>query len=178
MNDMKTLFQELVSTEQKRLMRALEEKGGVDGLRNNDNLRALVEEETSLGKPSSQPKVKRSDVDLDADNLRNDIFEPPNAAIDSNWRQFTRKFEAQKNQIITELTHVVQHENDRVIREVHGNAHERIRDQVGFQLLACRLAVPIIAHYSFVVNSRDLGRNGGYDAITPAVECTKLISYM
>jgi hypothetical protein len=39
---------------------------------------------------------------------------------------------ANKNQIVHELTLVVQRESDRVIRELKGSAHERIRDRVRF----------------------------------------------
>jgi len=59
-------------------------------------------------------------------------LEDPNAAAEKNWALFSRKFEAQKNQIIDELTLVVQRESDRVIQELKGKAHEHIRDRVGF----------------------------------------------
>jgi hypothetical protein len=81
-------------------------------------------------------QAKPGDVDLEADTLREDILEEPNAAAERNWVVFSRKFEAQKNQIIDELTIVVQRESDRVIQELKGKAHERIRDRVGFFLLA------------------------------------------
>jgi hypothetical protein len=48
---------------------------------------------------------------------------------------FSRKCEAQKNQIVDELTLVVQRESDRVVREQKGKAQERIRDTVGFSRL-------------------------------------------
>ena len=73
-----------------------------------------------------QPK----DANFSSDELRSDIFEDPNTAAEKNWVVFSRKFEAQKNQIIDELSIVVQRESDRVIRELKGSAHERIRDRV------------------------------------------------
>jgi hypothetical protein len=145
MDAMKSLFQELVSPGQKRLLEALADKGGVEGLRNNnDNLRALLEVEKSVSKSPSQPNIegprirqaKRSDANLEVDNERNDILEDPSVVIENNWTVFSRKFEAQKNQIIDELTLVVRRESDRVIREVRGSAYERIRDRVGFLIVA------------------------------------------
>jgi hypothetical protein len=141
MNAMKALFQELVSPEQKRLSELVAEKGGLRALRNND-YEALIELEKSVSETSGQPNVerhrtrpsqaKRSDAKLEFDKprLKNDIFEDPNVAEENNWTVFSRKFEAQKNQVIHELTLVVQRESDRVIRELKGSSHERIRDRV------------------------------------------------
>jgi len=152
---MKVLFQQLVSPEQRRLSELVEEKGGVMALRGNERVFLDLEKAVSKG-----PKL--GDVDLAVDSLRKDILEDPNAAVEKNWTVFTRKFEAQKNQIIDKLTLVVQRESDRVIREVQGSAHERIRDRVSFYYLSpCSTCNQL----SFsVVNPRDLGRNGRYNA--------------
>ena len=138
MNVMRSLFQQLVSPEQKRLSELVAEKGGTRALRNNDKV--LLDLEKSVSKSSSQDSVeghrtrqpKLGDGDHEVDNLRNDIFEDPNTASERNWIVFARKFEAQKNQIIDKLTLVIQREGDRVIREVRGIAHDRIRDRVSF----------------------------------------------
>jgi len=135
---MKVLFEQLVSPEQKRLSELVAEKGGFKVLRDNDKM--LLGLEATASKSSGQPSVdghrthqtKFNDSDLKVDSLRNDILEDPDAAMEKNWTVFSRKFEVQKNQIIDKLTHVVERESDRVIREVQGSAHERIRDRVGF----------------------------------------------
>ena len=137
---MKALFQQLVSPEQKRLSELVAEKGGFQVLRDNDKV--LLDLEATASKSSRQPSVegpqgKINKSDLKGENLRHDILEDPDVAVEKNWTVFSRKFEVQKNQIIDKLTLVVQRESDRVIREVQGSAHERIRDRVGFyQLLA------------------------------------------
>jgi hypothetical protein len=135
MDAMKALFQQLVSPEQKRLSELVAEKGGYQVLQDNDKV--LLDLEATVSKSSRQPSVegpqgKIIKSDLKSENLRNDILEDPDAAVDKNWTLFSRKFEVQKNQIIDKLTLVVQRESDRVIREVQGSAHERIRDRVGF----------------------------------------------
>ena len=135
MDAMKALFQQLVSPEQKRLTELVAEKGGFRVLRDNDKV--LLDLEAAANESSHQPSVeglqgKINASDLKAENLRNDILEDPDAAVEKNWTVFSRKFEVQKNQIIDKLTLVVQRESDRVIREVRGSAHERIRDRVGF----------------------------------------------
>ena len=140
MNAIKVLFEQLVSPEQKRLSELVAEKGGFRALRDNDKMLLDLEATASKSLASCQPSVdghrthqtKFNDSDLKVDSLRNDILEDPDAAVQKNWTLFSRKFEVQKNQIIDKLTHVVKRESDRVIREVQGSAHERIRDQVGF----------------------------------------------
>jgi hypothetical protein len=144
---MKALFEQLVSPEQKLLSDLVNAKGGVKVLRNKDKV--LLDLEKTASKASSSPSVeghrtrqaKPGDADLEVDNLKEDILEDPNAAAEKNWVVFSRKFEAQKNQIIDELTLVVQRESDRVVRELKGKAHERIRDRVGFSPLAALLSL-------------------------------------
>ncbi|KAF8477646.1 hypothetical protein DFH94DRAFT_671862 [Russula ochroleuca] len=135
MDVMKALFEQLVSPEQKVLSDLVNAKGGMKVLRNSDKM--LLDLEKTASKSSSSPsvegdrtrQVKPGDADLEVGNLREDILEDPNAAAEKNWMVFSRKFEAQKNQIIDELTLVVQRESDRVVRELKGKAHERIRDR-------------------------------------------------
>jgi hypothetical protein len=143
MNIMKALFEQLVSPEQKQLADLVNAKGGMKVLRNSDKMLLDLEKTASRGSglPSVEghPTRKPGDADLEVDNLKDDILEDPNAAAEKNWVVFSRKFEAQKNQIIDELTLVVQRESDRVVRELKGKAHERIRDRVGFP---CSLLCP------------------------------------
>jgi hypothetical protein len=138
MNALKDLFEQLVTPEQKRLSELVAEKGGFKVLRDNDKM--LLDLEATASKSSCQPSVdghrthqtKFNDSDLKVASLRNDILEDPDTAVEKNLTVFSRKFEVQKNQIIDKLTHVVERESDRVIREVQGSAHGRIRDRVGF----------------------------------------------
>jgi hypothetical protein len=137
MNEMRTLYQQIVSPEQKRLSQLVEEKGGVKAFLGNE--RAFLDLENVVRNDSSQystSQAKPGDADLDVESLKKDILEDPNAAAEKNWTVFTRKFEAQKNQIIDKLALVVRREGDRIIRELHGSAHERIRDQVSFHCLS------------------------------------------
>lgn len=130
-----TMFQQLVSPEQKELSALVATSGGVKALRNNNkiNKMLLVLEETA-SRASSTPSAEghralRTKVN-DADDLKIDIFEDPDAAVEKNRDVFFRKFGAQKNQIINELTLVIQREGDRTIQEVKDGPHERIRDRV------------------------------------------------
>lgn len=116
-------------------MDLVDAKGGVKALR-DDNKMLLDLEKTVSKAPSATAEGGRGhreqpkDANASTDDLKSDIFEDPNTAAEKNWVIFSRKFEAQKNQIIDELSLVVQRESDRVVRELQGSAHERIRDRV------------------------------------------------
>ena len=133
---MKALFEQLVSPEQKQLAETVAANGGVKALRNNDKM--LLELEKPASKASSVPGAdghravwaKPGDAKSIADDLRKDIFEDPDAAVEKNQAVYFRKFEAQKRQIIDELTFLVKRESDRVIQEMKGGPHDRIRDRV------------------------------------------------
>ena len=135
MEALKTMFEQLISPEQKELAATVAKKGGVKALRNNDKM--LLE----LGKdPSKAPSTfdaeihgallaKFDDANTDVDELRKDIFETPDDAIKRNETVFFRKFDEQKRQI-DQLTITIQRESDRVIQEIKGGPHERICDRV------------------------------------------------
>ncbi|KAI9438366.1 hypothetical protein H4582DRAFT_1815213 [Lactarius indigo] len=135
MDVMMAMFQQLVGPEQKSLAELVAAKGGIKALRNNDKV--LLSLEQTASKASSAPsseghrmnRSKPSDANTNADDLRKDIFEDPDAAADKNRTVFFRKFEVQKRQIIDELTLVVTRESDRVIQVVKGGPHERILDR-------------------------------------------------
>jgi hypothetical protein len=141
MDVIKALLEQLVSPEQKRLSDLVKAKGGANVYLNNDKM--LLDLEKIASKASSSPSVegrtrqaKQVDTNLEVVNLRQDIWEDPDAAAERNWNLFLDKFEAQKNQIVNEVSIVIKRSTDRVIGEVRGKAQERIRDQVGFPLFA------------------------------------------
>ena len=150
MDTMRALFKQLVTPEQKLLSDLVKEKGGENILQYNDKV--LLELEKTASKASDSPDVEGhrtrqaelGDADLEFDSLKEDVLEDPNSAAKKNLAVFSRKFEAQKNQIIDELTLVVERESDRVVRELKGKAHERIRDRVGFSSARCFIALKVL----------------------------------
>jgi len=166
MNTMMAMFQQLVGPEQKELSALVTANGGVKALRNDDKALLLLEETASKASsisPASaeghrSPRTKVQDA-KHAEDLQNDIFEEPGAALEKNRTVFFRKFEAQKNQIVDELSLVMKRESDRVIQEVKGGPHERLLDRVS---LTHYSFIKTYAHNSPLVYSRDLERNGRY----------------
>ena len=127
MDVMMVVFQQLVSPEQKQISALVDEMGGVSALRNNDKMLLYLDE--TLSKASSTlgaegcraPRENSTDAKPSADNIVNEIFEDPDAAAEKNQIVFFHKFEAQKNQIIQELSLVVEREGDRIIRETRSS---------------------------------------------------------
>ncbi|KAH9171881.1 hypothetical protein EDB89DRAFT_1851867 [Lactarius sanguifluus] len=140
MDVLKAMFEQLVSPEQKQLAATVAANGGVKALRNNDKMLLELERTASKapGAPSAEghraPRAMASDANPNADDLRMDIFEDPDAAVEKNQVVYFRKFEAQKRQIIDELTFVVKRESDRVIQEMKGGPHDRIRDRTIYDI--------------------------------------------
>ena len=144
MNDLKYIFPQLASTEENRLsvlVRASEKNPQDD----NDIEWFVGQEKSVMGKANAKTegglphREKRKDLE---DNPRKDIFEDPNTAAEKNLAVFSRKFEEQKTQILNEVTRIVERVGDRVVREVNGRAHERIRDGVRFlHLFVCHMSV-------------------------------------
>jgi hypothetical protein len=130
------MFEQLVSPEQKQLSETVAAYGGVKALKDDDKM--LLELERTASNATSAPgaegprapRTKPGDANPNADDLRKDIFEDPDAAVERNQTVFFRKFEAQQRQIIDELTLVVKRESDRVIQQITGGPHERILDRV------------------------------------------------
>ena len=127
MDVMMVVFQQLVSPEQKQISALVDEMGGVSALRNKDKMLLYLDE--TLSKASSTlgaegrraPRENSTDAKPSADNIVNEIFEDPDAAAEKNQIVFFHKFEAQKNQIIQELSLVVEREGDRIIRETRSS---------------------------------------------------------
>ena len=121
-----------MSTEEKRLLDHVQASGGMKAFR-DDNKKLIDLENTVSKATSAKAEGGRAHREKDTDDdLKKDIFEDPNTAADKNWDIFSRKFEAQKNQIIDEISHAVERASDRVIKELKSGAHERICDQVRF----------------------------------------------
>ena len=124
---MMVVFQQLVSPEQKQISALVDEMGGVSALRNNDKMLLYLDETVSkasstLGAEGRRaPRKNSTDAKPSADNIVNEIFEDPDAAAEKNQIVFFHKFEAQKNQIIQELSLVVEREGDRIIRETRSS---------------------------------------------------------
>ncbi|KAH9077795.1 hypothetical protein EDB83DRAFT_2548774 [Lactarius deliciosus] len=121
MDVLKAMFEQLVSPEQKQL----EATVAANGARPQAHL---------APEGHRAPRAMASDANANADDLRMDIFEDPDAAVEKNQVVYFRKFEAQKRQIVDELTFVVKRESDRVIQEMKGGPHDRIRDRTIYDI--------------------------------------------
>jgi hypothetical protein len=125
--------QQLISPEQKRVAATVLDNGGVTAL--NDNVLLEVEKTSSKVPPSADGHqalsswAKPGNTKANADDLRADILEDPDAAVEKNKATYILKFEEQKLQII-ELKSVIERQGDRLIEEMKSGPHQRIRARV------------------------------------------------
>ena len=169
MDIMMAMFQQLVGPEQRELSALVTANGGVKALKNNNDMLLLLDETANKSSitPSADghrvPRAKTKDAkaNAEADDLKNDIFEDPSAAVEKNRDVFFRKFEVQKNQITEEIKRAVERASDRIIKEVNAGPHERIVDRVSgpppfsYTYECPLLEIPL-------VDTRDLERYGRY----------------
>ncbi|KAI0061160.1 hypothetical protein BV25DRAFT_1805982 [Artomyces pyxidatus] len=127
MDFMTSLFQSLVSNEQKIVTDMIQAKGGVKVVRNNDKL--LTELNAQASKSMITGDGHRLGSSNGLEELKEDLLDDPDTATQKNMVVFSRKFEVQKRQIVEELSLVVTRESDRIIHEVRGGPHERILDR-------------------------------------------------
>ena len=132
------MFQTLMDPEMKKLTATVEERGGIQACMENESvLRELSGLASSkgtstsqAGAPNARGKRARDENSSAFEDLKADIYDDPDTAIEKNMTAFSRKFEMQKQRIVAELTAVIQHEGDRVIEAVTSGPHERIMDPV------------------------------------------------
>ncbi|KAI0249342.1 hypothetical protein BJV78DRAFT_1155917 [Lactifluus subvellereus] len=134
LDDVKHMLHGMVTPEHKRVWELVVEKGGTKAVRDSDKtLREVAKfaDEMSSASCAEGHRMRRGipeDPHPNEGDLRSDIFEDPDVAVQKNSAEFFRKFEAQMNQIVKDVTTVVERAGDRVVRELRGSSHERIQD--------------------------------------------------
>lgn len=130
-------FATLVPPDQQQLGELINSRGGPDAvMKENDVLTALAKY-----KPSSEVgSAKRADAHADLRSnkdpegslkeLKEELFESADVAMQKNLETFERKFDVQRKKIIEEMQGIVRHEGDRVIDSVLSGPHDKIRDTV------------------------------------------------
>ncbi|KAF7376029.1 hypothetical protein MSAN_00017700 [Mycena sanguinolenta] len=130
MNQMLAMFATFVAPEQKEMLRIVEQKGGPQACQDNDKilkeLSDLEAKSTSVGSATRSSKSAQKTSALE--ELKDDLMVDPESAMETNLTVFSRKFEMQKQQIVDELTKVVEREGDRVISAVTAGPHDKIVD--------------------------------------------------
>ncbi|KAI0656683.1 hypothetical protein C8Q70DRAFT_329984 [Cubamyces menziesii] len=128
-------FATLVPPDQQQLGELINSRGGPDAvMKENDVLTALAKY-----KPSSEVgSAKRADAHADLRSnkdpegslkeLKEELFESADVAMQKNLETFERKFDVQRKKIIEEMQGIVRHEGDRVIDSVLSGPHDKIRD--------------------------------------------------
>ncbi|KAJ7084934.1 hypothetical protein C8R44DRAFT_894044 [Mycena epipterygia] len=119
------MFQQFVTPSQKEMSRMIEEeqKRGGQAWLDDKALQELIEFEAKSGEPA-----RKSRKPFDLEDLKEDLQNDPDTAMERNLERFNRKFDAQTRQIIEEVGRLVKRDGDRVISAVTAGPHDRIID--------------------------------------------------
>ncbi len=126
-------FQTVVSPEQKDITARVRDKGGEAAVLENDR---LLKELLDLYRgadgavETSGMRGRRAVAVLSIEDLRLEIREDVELAVEQNAETFSRKFEMQLKLLVDELSRVVHREGDRIIDAITAGPHDRIIDPV------------------------------------------------
>ena len=138
MDMMAQYFQTALAPEQKEIAARVQDRDGAQAVIENDRLlRELVDlYRTSDGAVEVSGARGRCEVGIDIEELRLEIREDIEVAVERNAETFSRKFEMQRKQIVDELTKAIHREGDRIIDAVTAGPHDRIIDPVSSPLMS------------------------------------------
>ena len=124
-------FQTCMSPEYKEMATRINDRGGIQAVMDNERLlKELVEARGASDGAVEVRGAHRRDVAFDMDELRSELKEDVEMAMEKNSHTFSRKFEMQRKQIVDELTKAIHREGDRIIDAVTAGPHDRIIDPV------------------------------------------------
>lgn len=126
MDTMLQLFQEFVTPQQKKLAAMVQTMGGDSVLENEQAMKELVAVESALISGGQHARSRS----FDFTELREEVKNDPDEAIEKNAGFFDRKFDIQKRQIVEDIARAVNREGDRIIAAVTAGPHDRIVDPV------------------------------------------------
>ena len=126
-------FQKLIPPEQQELQKEVTKRGSLKSISESDaELKKLLSNQLSLA-DNEVPTTSASKKDQKAytlADLKKDLEESIDVAVEKNMEVFSRKLEMQQRQLREEVERVVVRESDRVIQAVSGGPHDRIIDRV------------------------------------------------
>ncbi|TBU26461.1 hypothetical protein BD311DRAFT_779599 [Dichomitus squalens] len=128
LDDMLAYFHTALSPEYEDIAARVRGRGGLQAVMDNERLlRELIHE--FRGHVDGTLDIRgRQDVAFDMEELKLELREDIELAVERNAQTFSRKFEMQRQQIVDELARVVHREGDRVINAIPSRPHDRIID--------------------------------------------------
>jgi hypothetical protein len=134
MEAMMQMFQNLVSPEQREVAAFIKAKGGDACLQSEEGLKELMEYEDRLvtsAHPEKSSHFQANNIAEELMELRREVDEQPDEAIEKNGDLFARKFDMQQRQAEEETARSVGREGDRDVSASAGlGPHEKILDPV------------------------------------------------
>lgn len=140
----------------KELVNRLPREKPEEVLKNDNLLKELSRLESNadplaMSPGNEQSSASRSNVDDDSDleDLKKELQQEPETAVENNLEVFTLKFDKQKAEIIDEITKALTRESDRVIKTLSAGPHDRILDHVSHLSVLC--VVSLLKVFTLVI---------------------------
>ena len=135
------IFRHSTPKEELDLARKIRRRGGPDAIVNNDDaLRKLLQEEqrrrVRAQAEAAGEGVSESDVTTEyrvtytVVDLKRELHEDWNTAVEKNLEVFAGKFMIQQRQVAEELSTAIQEGTERVLDEMNKGPHDLIKHQV------------------------------------------------
>ncbi|GBE88956.1 hypothetical protein SCP_1403640 [Sparassis crispa] len=139
-----------VPPEQRELVALVQKKGGTKAVMDNEEVLKELHSygsrrPTKAGDTQNQAGHARGEDDFI--ELKSDLQQDPDEAVEKNLQTFERKFEMQKRQLIEEVERVVKRESDRIIDSVTSGPHDKVVDRGWRGTVEARHFVLALRHY-------------------------------
>lgn len=119
-------FQELTTPEERKLKKAIQQKGGKEAIQGDQR---LLEQVMDLEPSTAVLGSKASGGRYSLEDLRKDLGDPEQA-IKRNMDVFARKLKVQENRISEEVNAAVRKAGDRILEALEAGPHNRVDDSV------------------------------------------------
>ncbi|KAJ7639351.1 hypothetical protein FB45DRAFT_1024083 [Roridomyces roridus] len=169
MDMMMKMFQNFMSPDQAEMARLVEQRGGLDAVKDNDK---MLQELSDIGDKAAgggaQTQLVGAKGSANANNkaaglegLRDELNTDPDAAIQKNATAFDRKFAVQTRQIVEEVSKEMARQGDRIISAITAGPHDKILDPDVHAVWKLMNWKGSVKHRHFVTALRDHYTEGG-----------------
>ena len=140
------LMKHAMSAEQQEVAAWVGTRGGASAVMgSNEKLQELVKVSASFSggagkhdrEGGSAESVRHGETN-DFGTIKQELYESAERAIQDNLDTFERKYKMQQRELAAELSRVMEHTGDRIIKAVTSGPHDRIKDPVSRFSDSCR----------------------------------------
>lgn len=125
------MFKTFAMPEEKDMVKRIQQRGGIEACERDEQILKELHDSEPKKEIVAAATIssKKASNASDFEDLKEELHEDPEKAMEKNMVVYSRKFEFQQKQI-TEMSRVVRREGDRVISAITSGPHDHILDHV------------------------------------------------